>query len=90
MFADIEADVYVLADGDATYDASAAPGMVSLLTRDNLDMIVGARKSEVELAYRRGHRFGNRVLTGLLTTLFGRSFTDILGRRLISPQPEAD
>lgn len=85
MFADVEADVYVLADGDATYDAAAAPGMVALLKRDNLDMIVGSRKSEVELAYRRGHRFGNRVLTGLLTTLFGRSFTDILsGYRVFS------
>lgn len=85
MFADIDADVYVLADGDATYDAEAAPEMVDLLSRDNLDMVVGARKSEVELAYRRGHRFGNRLLTGMLTTLFGRSFTDILtGYRVFS------
>jgi glycosyltransferase involved in cell wall biosynthesis len=85
MFADIDADVYVLADGDATYDAEAAQSMVDLLQSDNLDMVVGARKSEVELAYRRGHRFGNRLLTGLLVTLFGRSFTDILtGYRVFS------
>ena len=85
MFADVEADVYVLADGDATYDATAALGMVELLVRDKLDMIVGSRRSEVELAYRRGHRFGNFVLTGLLSALFGRSFTDILsGYRVFS------
>lgn len=85
MFADVDADIYVLADGDATYDAGAAPNMVELLISDNLDMVVGARKSVLELAYRRGHRFGNRVLTGLLTTLFGRSFTDILsGYRVFS------
>ena len=85
MFADVEADIYVMADGDATYDASAAPAMVGDMLRDNLDMVVGARKSEVEAAYRRGHRLGNRVLTGLLRYLFGRSFTDILsGYRVFS------
>jgi glycosyltransferase involved in cell wall biosynthesis len=85
MFADIEADVYVLADGDATYDAAAAPGMVARLVEENLDMIVGARRSEIELAYRRGHRLGNRMLTGMLARLFGRSFSDILsGYRIFS------
>lgn len=85
MFADIDADVYVMADGDATYDASAAPALVSMLIEDNLDMVVGARKSEVEAAYRRGHRFGNAMLTGMLAKIFGRTFTDILsGYRIFS------
>lgn len=85
MFADIEADVYVMADGDATYDASAAPALVQQLLDENLDMVVGARKSEIEAAYRRGHRFGNRLLTGMLARLFGRTFSDILsGYRIFS------
>ena len=85
MFADIDADIYVMADGDATYEAAAAPRMVAAMLTDNLDMVVGARKSEVETAYRRGHRFGNLLLTGLLRRLFGRSFTDILsGYRVFS------
>ena len=85
MFADVEADIYVMADGDATYDASAAPALVALLVDQGLDMVVGARASEVEAAYRRGHRLGNRLLTGLLARLFGRSFNDILsGYRIFS------
>ena len=85
MFADIEADIYVMADGDATYDADAAPEMVRQLIEENLDMVVGARQSEVEAAYRRGHRFGNALLTGILARLFGRSFSDILsGYRVFS------
>jgi glycosyltransferase involved in cell wall biosynthesis len=85
MFADIEADIYVMADGDATYDASAAPEMVRRLTDELLDMVVGARKSEAEDAYRRGHRFGNSLFTGLLASLFGRSFSDIFsGYRVFS------
>ena len=85
MFADIEADVYVMADGDATYDAAAAPELVRRLVGEQLDMVVGARRSEVEEAYRRGHRLGNRLLTGMLARLFGRSFTDILsGYRVFS------
>jgi glycosyltransferase involved in cell wall biosynthesis len=85
MFADVDADIYVLADGDATYEAAAAPALIAAMLDDNLDMVVGARKSEVEAAYRRGHRFGNRLLTGLLRRLFGRSFTDILsGYRVFS------
>jgi glycosyltransferase involved in cell wall biosynthesis len=84
-FADVEADIYVMADGDATYDAAAAPELVRLLCADQLDMVVGARASEVDAAYRRGHRFGNRLLTGLLARLFGRSFSDILsGYRVFS------
>jgi glycosyltransferase involved in cell wall biosynthesis len=85
MFADVEADVYVMADGDATYDAAAAPALVSRLVDEKLDMVVGARRSEVEEAYRRGHRLGNRLLTGMLARIFGRTFTDILsGYRVFS------
>jgi len=85
MFADIEADVYVMADGDSTYDAAAAPELVRRLVEERLDMVVGARKSEVEEAYRRGHRLGNRLFTSILAGLFGRSFTDIFsGYRVFS------
>lgn len=85
MFADVDADIYVMADGDATYDAAAAPALIKQLLDDNLDMVVGARKSEVEAAYRRGHRLGNAMLTGMLARLFGRSFSDILsGYRIFS------
>ena len=85
MFADVEADVYVMADGDLTYDPASAPEMASLLLADQLDMVVGARKSEIEEAYRRGHRLGNRLFTGLLSRLFGRSFSDIFsGYRIFS------
>jgi glycosyltransferase involved in cell wall biosynthesis len=85
MFADVEADIYVMADGDATYDAAAAPALVAKLVDEQLDMVVGARKSEVEEAYRRGHALGNRLFTGLLSSLFGRSFSDIFsGYRIFS------
>jgi glycosyltransferase involved in cell wall biosynthesis len=85
MFADIDADIYVMADGDATYDAAAAPELVRRLVEEQLDMVVGARRSEVEEAYRRGHRLGNRIFTGLLASLFGRTFTDIFsGYRVFS------
>ncbi|MFN3944493.1 MAG: glycosyltransferase family 2 protein [Allosphingosinicella sp.] len=85
MFADVEADIYVMADGDATYDAAAAPALVARLVDERLDMVVGARRSEVEEAYRRGHRLGNRLFTGLLASLFGRTFSDIFsGYRVFS------
>lgn len=85
MFADIEADVYVMADGDATYDAAAAPVLVQRLADEQLDMVVGSRRSEEQEAYRRGHRFGNRMLTGILARIFGRTFSDILsGYRVFS------
>jgi glycosyltransferase involved in cell wall biosynthesis len=85
MFADVDADIYLMADGDATYDASAAPELVRRLLDEQLDMVVGARKSEVEEAYRRGHRLGNKLFTTLLASLFGRSFTDIFsGYRVFS------
>ncbi|WP_238147037.1 glycosyltransferase family 2 protein [Rhizorhabdus dicambivorans] len=85
MFSDVEADIYVMADGDATYDAAAAPALIQMMLDERLDMVVGARKSEVEEAYRRGHRFGNKLLTGILARLFGRTFSDILsGYRVFS------
>ncbi|RYD23612.1 MAG: glycosyltransferase, partial [Lysobacteraceae bacterium] len=85
MFADIDADIYIMADGDATYDAASAPALIARLVDEQLDMIVGSRISEVQESYRRGHRFGNALLTGMLAKLFGRSFTDILsGYRVFS------
>ena len=85
MFADIDADIYVMADGDATYDASSAPALVARVLDEQLDMVVGARVTQADAAYRRGHKMGNALLTGMLARLFGRSFTDILsGYRVFS------
>ncbi len=85
MFADIEADVYVMADGDLTYEPSSAPEMVRMLVAENLDMIVGTRRHDASEAYRGGHVLGNRLFTRLLAGLFGRSFTDIFsGYRVFS------
>jgi Glycosyl transferase family 2 len=78
MFADIEADVYLMTDGDTTYDPSAARAMIDLLIEDNLDMVVGKRVHKAKEAYRPGHVLGNRMLTGFLARLFGTRFTDIL------------
>jgi hypothetical protein len=77
--------VYVLSDGDATYDATAAPRMIERLLGEQLDMVVGTRESDASEAYRRGHRFGNRMLTGCVTWIFGQTFSDILsGYRVFS------
>ena len=85
MFADIDADVYVMADGDLTYDPAASPAMVDMLLAEQLDMVVGTRRHEAKDAYRGGHVIGNRVFTGLLSGLFGRSFSDIFsGYRVFS------
>jgi glycosyltransferase involved in cell wall biosynthesis len=85
MFADVDADVYVMADGDLTYDPRAAPEMVRMLVDEQYDMVVGTRQHEVAEAYRGGHVLGNRLFTGLLSSLFGRSFTDIFsGYRVFS------
>ena len=85
MFADIDADIYVLVDGDATYDAASAPRMIDALVSDRLDMVVGFRVDQVEAAYRRGHRAGNWMLTGFLSSVFGQAFKDILsGYRVLS------
>jgi glycosyltransferase involved in cell wall biosynthesis len=85
MFADIEADIYVLVDGDATYDAPSAGLMIDRLINDHLDMVVAARVDQEVAAYRPGHRFGNRMLNEFITAVFGASFTDILsGYRVLS------
>jgi glycosyltransferase involved in cell wall biosynthesis len=85
MFADIDADVYVMADGDLTYDPKSAPGMVDQLLAEQLDMVVGTRRHDAKDAYRGGHVLGNRIFTGLLAGLFGRSFSDIFsGYRVFS------
>jgi glycosyltransferase involved in cell wall biosynthesis len=85
MFADVEADVYVMADGDGTYDAAAAPRMVGLLVADRLDMLVASRISGQRAAYRFGHRIGNRALTSFAAMIFGRTFSDMLsGYRVFS------
>jgi glycosyltransferase involved in cell wall biosynthesis len=87
MFADIDADVYVMADGDGTYDTTAAPGMVELLVRENLDMVVGCRKpiSDDKDAYPRGHVMGNWLFNRVLKMLFGMTLTDVFsGYRVMS------
>jgi glycosyltransferase involved in cell wall biosynthesis len=85
MFADIDADIYVLVDGDATYDAASAPRMIETLLSDHLDMVVGFRVDQAEAAYRPGHRTGNRMLTGFLSSVFGQAFKDMLsGYRVFS------
>ena len=85
MFADIDADVYIMADGDLTYDPAAAPAMVGMLLGEQLDMVVGTRRHDAKTAYRGGHVLGNRVFTGLLSGLFGRTFSDIFsGYRVFS------
>ncbi|HTO59959.1 MAG TPA: glycosyltransferase [Bradyrhizobium sp.] len=85
MFADIDADIYVLADGDATYDAASAPRLIARLVEDHLDMVVGLRVDKAEAAYRKGHRTGNWMLTRFLSSVFGQAFKDILsGYRVFS------
>jgi glycosyltransferase involved in cell wall biosynthesis len=85
MFADVEADIYVLVDGDDTYDAASAPEMVRLLLDDQLDMVNGARTSEIEAAWRRGHRFGNAALSNIIQWIFGNRVRDLLsGYRVFS------
>ena len=85
MFADIDADIYVMADGDLTYDPKAAPEMVNLLLAEELDMVVGTRRHEEKQAYRGGHVLGNKIFNGLLSGLFGRTFSDIFsGYRVFS------
>ena len=85
MFADVEADIYVLVDGDGTYEAAAAPAMVARLIDQQLDMVTGLRVQEGTAAYRRGHVFGNFMLTGLVAKLFGADLGDMLsGYRVFS------
>ncbi|HWE77831.1 MAG TPA: glycosyltransferase family 2 protein [Pseudolabrys sp.] len=85
MFADVEADIYVLVDGDATYHAPSVRGMIGRLLQSRCDMVVGSRVDQVQAAYRAGHRTGNRLLTGCVSAVFGRSFSDMLsGYRVFS------
>ncbi len=86
MFADVEADIYLMTDGDCTYDVSVARQLAEKLLAENLDMVVGCRidKGEAE-NYRRGHRLGNRLLTGSVRRMFGGKFSDMLsGYRVFS------
>ena len=93
MFADIDADVYIMADGDLTYDPASAPEMARMIAADHLDMVVGTRRHEAVEAYRGGHVLGNKLFTRLLSGLFGRSFTDIFSgyrafsRRFVKSYP---
>ena len=85
MFSDIEADIYVLTDGDATYDAASAPVMIERLRAEHLDMVNGMRVTDIAAAYRPGHRFGNALFTKIIALLFGSRFEDILsGYRVFS------
>ena len=85
QFADIDADVYVMADGDDTYDAAAAPAMIARLVDEKLDMVAGRRVETADAAYRRGHRFGNWLLTSLVRFFFNSPFEDMLtGYRVMS------
>lgn len=95
MFADVEADCYVLVDGDCTYDAEAAPKLIQCLATHAHDMVTGVRIAQGQAAYRTGHRFGNRLLTGLITLLFRSDVRDmlsgyrVLSRRLVKSFPIA-
>ncbi|MUG89401.1 glycosyltransferase family 2 protein [Bombella sp. ESL0385] len=85
MFSDIEADFYILVDGDATYEVEAAPKLLKMAYEQGLDMVNGARVTTQKAAYRRGHVLGNKLLTGLVTLIFGRRLTDMLsGYRVFS------
>ncbi|GAB5071284.1 glycosyltransferase family 2 protein [Citrobacter sedlakii] len=86
MFADIDADIFVMVDGDDTYEAAASPAMINKLLDENLDMVVGCRvENGDDKTYRPGHRFGNKMLTGTVSTIFKGSFTDMLsGYRVFS------
>src|SRR5438067_3588271 len=85
MFCDIDADVFLLVDGDATYDAPSAIAMIARLQGECLDMVVAARVDHDKAAYRPGHRAGNRLLTGFTARVFHASITDTLsGYRVLS------
>lgn len=85
MFADIDADVYVMTDGDATYDIASVPKMIRLMVDENLDLVTGVRKSVEEETYRAGHKFGNVLMTKLVHLFFGKRTEDMLsGLRVFS------
>lgn len=93
MFADIEADIYVMVDGDDTYDASAAPGLILELVNENLDVVNAARVPVADAAFRPGHKFGNALLTRLVSLVFGKRNKDMLSgykamsRRMVKSFP---
>jgi glycosyltransferase involved in cell wall biosynthesis len=78
MFADIDADIYVMVDGDATYDAASAPALIAKLREGPFDIVNAARVEAAGAAYRRGHRFGNWLLTALVRSVFGTASRDML------------
>lgn len=78
MFADIDADIYLMCDADETYEAGAAPELIRQLVDEGLDMVVGTRTDVSGTAYRPAHRFGNWMLTSLVRTMFGGGFSDML------------
>ena len=86
MFSDVDADIYLMVDGDDTYDASSAPEMINHLIKNQLDMVVGCRQENGDQnTYRKGHRWGNKLLTGTVQTIFKGNFTDMLsGYRVFS------
>ncbi|WP_341328134.1 glycosyltransferase [Methylotuvimicrobium sp. KM2] len=85
MFSDIDADIYLMADGDGTYDSSVAPQMIQRLVDENLDMVVGTRRNVYKNAHRMGHGLGNRLFNRMYRSLFGRLFNDIFsGYRVFS------
>jgi glycosyltransferase involved in cell wall biosynthesis len=85
MFSDIEAEVYILVDGDDTYDAASSPAMIARLLEEQLDMVNASREEQNKAAYRPGHRFGNALLTGMVAAIFGNRFNDLLsGYRVFS------
>jgi glycosyltransferase involved in cell wall biosynthesis len=85
MFADVDADIYVLVDGDATYDAPSAKQMIARLLEGRLDMVVGSRVDRDQTAYRAGHRTGNKLLSAFVASVFGSAFNDMLsGYRVFS------
>jgi glycosyltransferase involved in cell wall biosynthesis len=85
MFSDVQADIYLMADGDGTYDHRVAPKMIQKMVDDNLDMVIGIRQNIYQNAYRPGHGVGNQIFNTLYRSLFGRMFTDIFsGYRLFS------
>lgn len=84
-FADIDADIYVMADGDGTYEAEAAPRMIALLTSRGMDMVTGARVHTDATAFRPGHVAGNQLFNSVVSSLFGRGITDLFsGYRVLS------
>lgn len=84
-FADVDADIYVIADGDGTYDAASAPMMIERLRRETIDMVVGVRSHSSAAAYRPGHVFGNRIFSAIFRSLFRTTYADILsGYRVLS------